>query len=302
MDHTKKVSTSKVARKWALIVGIIVGVCILAFIQRSLMPSEPAPGDANSPEDSPLLHAIVFVFLGMIVLGFGAAGYLIVIYTNCFTFNFHKPVLNGMKLRWYFSNIVVSIGLALGPGLILAAFLGPLLAGLGLSTGQADILPVLVFLVGFQILQLWFLIWAPVYRRMIHKRLSAMGITKEQLQGAILVGLSNPANRKKRFAIIEEDMGALWLTPDRMSYRGDMEQFDLARGQIAGIESQEDSRSTSMLAGIAHVILRVRLDDGSIRQIRLHTEGQWTMGDKRRAMDGLAYAIHNWYEGKVAAV
>jgi hypothetical protein len=240
----------------------------------------------------------------MFALVCGVAGYLIVIFTNCFTFNFNQPVWNALKMRKYFLNIVVSLGLLLGPGLILAGIFGPVLAGLtGLSEGQAGLIPLLGFIVGFQLLQLWILIWTPVYRRMIQKRLAAMGITKEQLQGAILVGLSNPASGQgKRFAAIEEDMGALWVTPDRLAFRGDVEQFDLAREQIAEIERKEDKGSTSMLAGIAHVILHVRLDDGSIRQIRLHTEGQWTMGQKRQAMDGLAYAIHHWYGGKVAVV
>lgn len=301
MDHTKKVSTWRVAGKWILIVAIIAGVSGAVFIQHLVSPS---PGETDTTEDNPVLHAIVFGVLGMFALAFGVAGYLIVVFTNCFTFNFNRPVWNAMKVRKYFLNIIVSLGLSLGPGLILAGILGPVLGGLiGLPQGQAGLIPLLGFIVGFQLLQLWILIWTPVYRRMIHKRLAAMGITKEQLQGAIFVGLSNPASgRGKRFAAIEEDMGALWVTPDRLAYRGDVEQFDLTREQIAEIERKEDKGSTSMLAGIAHVILHVRLDDGSVRRIRLHTEGQWTMGQKRRAMDGLAYAIHNWYEGKVAAV
>jgi hypothetical protein len=301
MDHTKKVSTWRVAGKWGLIVVVVVGVSAGVFILRTL---SPAPGDTQmSDDDNPLAHAIVFCVLGVFALFCGVASYLIVIFTNCFTFNFNKPVWNELKLRKYFLNIVVTLGLTVGPGLILAGILGPLLAGIfRLPVGQAGLIPLLGFIVMFQLLQLWFLIWTPVYRRMIQKRLAAMGITKEQLQGAILVGLSNPASgRGKRFAAIEEDMGALWVTPDRLAFRGDVEQFDLAREHIAEIERKEDKGSTSMLAGIAHVILHVRQEDGSIRQIRLHTEGQWTMGQKRHAMDGLAYAIHNWYEGKVAA-
>jgi hypothetical protein len=301
MDHTKKVSTWQVARKWTLIMAIMLGVCLLAFIPLSLMPSEPSPGGDGSPADNPVIDGIIFICLGVFTLGFGVAGYLIAIYTDCFTFNFNKPVWNAVRFRNNLLNIFVVAPLSLGPGLMLAAFLAPLLRDLGLSLGQAILLPILIFLVGSQIVLLWIHIWAPVRPRMIRKRLATMGITKEQLQGAILVGLSNPANRKKRFGAIQEDLGAMWLAPDRMSFRGDVEQFDFVREQIVGIERQEDKRSATMLAGIAHVILHVRLPDGSIRLIRLHVEGQWTMGEKRRAMDGLAYAIHNWHEGKVAA-
>jgi len=301
MDHTKKVSTWQVARKWMLMVAIMLGICLLAFIWLSLMPSEPSPGGDESQADNPVIDGIIFTCLGVVTLGIGVAGYLIAIFTDCFTFNFNKPVWNAVRRKNHFLNILVVAPLSLGPGLMFAAFLAPLLRDLGLSLGQAVLLPVLVFLVGSQIVLLWIHIWAPVRVRMIRKRLAAMGITKEQLQGAILVGLSNPARRKRPFGVIQEDMGAMWLASDRMSFRGDVEQFDLARGQIAGIERQEDKRSGTMLAGIAHVILHVRLADGSIRLIRLHVEGQWTMGEKRRAMDGLAYAIHHWYEGKVAA-
>jgi len=79
-----------------------------------------------------------------------------------------------------------------------------------------------------------------------------------------------------------------------LMYRGDREQFDLTRQQLAQMERKADTRSTTVLGGIAHVILHVRLPDGSLRPIRLHTEGHWTMGGKRRAMDALAEAIAGW--------
>jgi hypothetical protein len=296
MDHTKTVSKWRVAGKWAFVIAIFVGISVAVFLQHALSPS---PGETAEPDENPVFRAIFFGVLGVFALGCGVAGYLVVIFTNCFTLNFNHPVWNTMKVKKYFMNILVSLGLSLGPGLILSGFFGPVLGGVfGVSAGQAGLVPVLGFIVGFQIFQLWFLIWTPVYRRMIQKRLAAMGITSEQLQGAILVGLSDPASgRNKRFAAIEEDMGALWVTPDRLAFRCDVEQFDLTRDQIAEIERKEDKGSTSMLAGIAHVILHVRLPDGSIRRIRLHTEGQWTMGQKRHAMDGLAYTITNWYSG-----
>jgi hypothetical protein len=112
--------------------------------------------------------------------------------------------------------------------------------------------------------------------------------------------LSNPQSGiAKRFGSIEEDMGALWVAPDRLAFRGDVEQFDLTRDQIAQIERRADKGSTTMLAGIAHVVLHVRLPIGTVRQIRLHVEGLWTMGQKRRAMDTLAEAIDRWYAGGV---
>jgi hypothetical protein len=163
---------------------------------------------------------------------------------------------------------------------------------------MASMLPVMAMVVGVQIVQLWVLVWSPLEKHIILKRLAAQGIAPAQLQSAALVGLSNPASGlAKRFAAIEEDMGALWVEPALLMYRGDSEQFDLTRDQLAQMERKADNRSTSVLGGIAHVILHVRLSDGSIRQIRLHTEGQWTMGGKRKAMDALAEAIARWQAG-----
>jgi hypothetical protein len=52
-----------------------------------------------------------------------------------------------------------------------------------------------------------------------------------------------------------------------------------------------------MLGGVTHIILHVTLPDGSERQIRLHTEGHWTMGAKGRAMDELEERILEWLRG-----
>jgi hypothetical protein len=140
----------------------------------------------------------------------------------------------------------------------------------------------------------------PVETHIIRKRLTAAGVTPAQMQTATLVGLSNPASGyAKRFGRIEEDVGALWISPELLIYRGDSEQFDISRDQISAIEQKADNRSTSVLAGIAHVILHVKLSDGSIRQIRLHTEGLWTMGQRKRKMDELAEAIYRWHGGSI---
>jgi hypothetical protein len=149
-----------------------------------------------------------------------------------------------------------------------------------------------------QVLQLWVLIWSPIERRIITQRLAALGITPAQLKTAALIGLSNPASGLgKRFAAIEEDMGALWVGPEQLIYWGDVEQFGIKREQLAGMERRADNRSTTVLGGITHIILHVKQPDSSIRQIRLHTEGHWTMGQKRQAMDTLAEAIARWHAG-----
>jgi hypothetical protein len=256
----------------------------------------------GAPEIDRVARLVLTLFFGLCALAWGIGGYLLVLYTTCFTFNFTRPVWNSIKAKKYITNIMVNVGFSVGIGLMLAVFLSPLLTAVGLPASQANLLVIMAVIIVFQLLQLWFLMWSPLETRIITKRLAAMGIPREQLSGAVLVGLSNPASGiVKRFGAIEEDMGALWIAPDRLAFRGDVEQFDLTRDMIAEIERRGDNRSTTTLAGIAHVILHVRLADGSIRQIRLHTEGLWTMGKKRRAMDALADAINQWYAAAPAA-
>jgi hypothetical protein len=186
---------------------------------------------------------------------------------------------------------------AMGIGFCLSAVLAPFLSSRGLNTGMSDFLPVLAVIGLLQIGQFLFSIWAPLETRIITARLAARGIDAGQLQTAAFVGLSDPAGGfTRRFGTIEEDIGALWVTPDWISYRGDREQFDITRDRLLELERKADKRSTTMLAGIAHVILHVKLTDGGLRQIRLHTEGHWTMGQKRQAMDSLNEAITHWHD------
>jgi len=280
---------------WLLmVVGIVVTAGLVFWWNRGTAPAE-APTEEPS---GAMVHSIFFLFVGGFFLVAGVASYLTIIFTDCFTFDYRRPVWEAVKAKQFVANIVVTVALALGLGFILAAFLGPVLTALGLDAGMANILPVMLMIVVFQVLQLWVLMWSPVEKHIITRRLAAQGVAPAHLQSATLVGLSNPASGlAKRFAAIEEDMGAIWVVPDLLMYRGDREQFDLTREQLVQMERKADNRSTSVLGGIAHVILHVRLPDGSIRPIRLHTEGHWTMGRKRRAMDALAGAIAGWQAG-----
>ena len=291
----KRPSKIRIVLTWLLMVGVIVFFVVLGFWRGH------GPALATGPAEEPagiIVHSVFSLFVGGFFLVLGVMSYLAVIFTGCFTFSYSQPVWDGVKTRKFFANIIVTVLLALGTGFLLAAFLGPVLVALGLDAGMANMLPVMLMVVGVQVVQLWVLIWSPIERRIILKRLAAQGITPAQLQSAALVGLSNPASGiAKRFGAIEEDMGALWIQPDLLMYRGDTEQFDITRQQLEQMERKADNRSTSVLGGIAHVILHVRLPDGGIRQIRLHTEGQWTMGRKRQAMDALAGAIAGWQGG-----
>ena len=297
MEPQKSVSKLRVALTWVMMVVFIFAITIFFFFFGHNF-SAPPPDETGMAEDHPLFHAVFFLFFGFFGLVAGVAGYFIVIATVCFTFNYQRPVWHTVKIRQYILNIIVVVALGTGLGLIVSAILSPVLNGLGLQEAQADIFPIVGVIIIVQLAQLWVLVWSPMEKRLIMKRLAAQGITAEQLRGATLVGLSNPASgMRKRFGSIEEDMGALWVAPERLAFRGDVEQFDLTREQVTQVERRADKGSTTMLAGIAHVVLHVQLPTGMTRQIRLHVEGLWTMGQKRRAMDALAETINQWHAG-----
>lgn len=296
MQPASKPATLRIILTWVVMVTAIVVVIILSFLGTHAFMAPRATEQTDSESSPGILHLVLYLFLGGFFLVLGVIGYLILIFTGCLTFDYRHPVWKAVKTKQYFANIVVVVALGLGGGFILCAFVSPVLTNLGMDAGMANIVPVMVVLVGFQLMQLWVLIWSPVEKRTIVHRLAAMGISSEQLAGATLVGLSNPASGiTKRFAAIEEDMGALWITPQHLMFRGDVEQFDLSREQIVQVERRMDNRSTTALAGIDHAVLHVRLPDGAIRQIRLHVEGLWTMGQKKWAMDSLASAIESWH-------
>ena len=288
----KRPSKLRIVLMWLLMAGVIVfWVVFWMWRNHARVPAEEPAGV--------IVHSVFSLFVGGFFLMAGGVSYLAVIFSGCFTFSYQHPVWPAAKTKQFFVNIIVIVLLALGAGFTLAAFLGPVLTLLGLDAELANLLPVMLMIGGVQLVQLWVLIWSPLEKRIITQRLAALGITPAQLQSAALVGLSNPASGlAKRFAAIEEDMGALWVGPDRLIYRGDNEQFDITREQLVQMERKADNRSTSVLGGIAHIILHVKLADGSVRQIRLHTEGHWTMGQKRKAMDALADAIARWHGGE----
>lgn len=285
------VSKTRVILTWGGVLAFVAGMCVFWtwwFARQT--PSNEVEADPS------LMFSIVMAFFGIVFLGIGLAAYLATFYTNCLTFNFSGPVWRGLKVKIYFANILVPLGFALGLGFLLVGLLGPLLIAAGLNRGLATIGPVMAMIFVLQVAQLWILIWGPLEKRIIHKRTAALGITPEQLTGAFLVGLSNPAKSSmKKLGLVEEDVGALWVGPDQLIYWGDGEQFGLTREQVLAIERRTDSGSTSMLGGIAHVILHVEQTADNVRQIRLHTEGLVTMGQKRKAMEQLAQAIAEWH-------
>ena len=243
-----------------------------------------------------VIAAAFFLFIGVI-------SYLILLFSDGLTFNFQKPFWPGMKGKLYFANIVVQSAIGIALGLFLLPFLVPVLVSFGVSRQMAFVLPVVGTIVLLQIVHVFVLMWAPLERRLIPKRLQARGITPAQLQTAFLVGISNPLRSSfKKLTAVEDDIGALWVGPDQLIYWGDSDQFAFNREQLTQIERTADSGGTTMLGGVTHLILHCAQPDGTERQIRLHAEGAWTLAAKGRAMDALEQRILSWHTGQVSAV
>jgi hypothetical protein len=288
----KPASRIKVILLWLLVVGNLT-FWIGFWVWRNHNEATPPSAEESAPD---FVRSIFYLFVGGFFLVIGVGAYLGFIFTNGLTFNFSQPVFKNFKGKKYLANIVAPLFAALGLGFALSAFVTPALQALGFNPSMASILPVLGMVAILQILQIFVLIWSPLEKRVITRRLAAKGIVDAQLQSAILVGLSDPTRSSfSKFGGIEEDMGALWLDADRLIYWGDSEQFSITRDQLLQLEQKADSGSTTMLVGATHPILHVQLPDGTQRQIRLHVEAVGTMAKKRKALDQLANSIIAWH-------
>jgi len=180
-------------------------------------------------------------------------------------------------------------------GLLLSAFLIPLLRAAGLSRSMANTIPIVASVLVLQIGMVWVNIWAPLARPLHRLRLKAKGITEGQLSRGLYAGISDPTQKSShRWAFVEEDIGMIWVDDQRLVYFGDTDHFSFEPGDVLDFACEVDAGSSTALAGIAHPILHVRQKDGTQRRIRLHAEGEWSMTARRIANNRLAAAIQNW--------
>lgn len=294
--ESKPASKTKMLLVWLLVVGTIVAVSAF-FLWRA---ARNAPREEEMPND--LARSIVLIVIGAFFLFVGAAGYIGVLLTNAMTFDFNRSMFKGVKGRIFAFNIIVQIPLMVGIGCLVASVVTPILSTLNVPANIVFFAPFLATLVVLQIAVAWFGMWTPLDKRLINRRLAALGIRPEQLAGGLYVGLSNPAiSSLKRMGGIEADIGMLWITPAQLIYYGDNEQFSLTRDQLTRVERKADAKSVTMLSGTRHVILHVVMADGNARQIRLHNWNIWTMGGKRKAAEELGDRIDAWRGATVPA-
>jgi hypothetical protein len=276
--------------------GAAFGLWVTGFWPTSPgIPSEPASGDGEPLEA--LISAAVLLVLGVLALIAGIGGYFIVLAAQCFIFDFDAPVLPRLKGRLYAANIIVPMFLLGGVAAILGAPLSQVLISAGAPSAYAVGGSVLGLFFLLQMVMIWLQIWAPLEKSIITRRLGAYGITPQQLTGAAFVGISDPSRSSlKKLTLVEDDIGALWITPEVLAYRGDDDHFDIRPEQFIAMQRKADKWSTTSLAGAIHVLVRFRTSEGGERVVRFHVEGGWTLRAKARAMDRLAEQIGNWAE------
>jgi hypothetical protein len=200
-----------------------------------------------------------------------------------------------LRVRFYIANIIIPVFAGLALGLCSAAFLTPILTSAGLSFAVALAIPCLGMFVISQLVLNYVSIWNPIQKAAVKKRMAAFGISQQNMQWGIHMGISDPAKSSlKKLTTIEEDVGMMWIKPDLIVYRGDADGFIIRRGLLAEIERLTDSGSVAALAGAVNVIIRFRNQDGTERKVRLHPQDCWTLRQVATKSNELADQITTW--------
>jgi len=278
--------------KWVLgVAGFVVVIVGSIMIGNALRPG--GGRTIVAPAASPIV-SIIFLFLGGVTLIAGVVAYVIVLTTHCFTFNFERPFFPAHRRKMWFANLFVGFLLQAGFGMMLFPTAARVLA---VVLPTSILFPVSFFLpfIIAQLILIWFIIWTPLDRAMIRRRMEAQGILPEQLDAGMLMGISDPARTSfKKMTRLEDDIGVLWISQDALVYMGDQQSLRLTRGMVEEVERKADAGSTSAYFGAVHVIVRYREESGLERRVRFHPEGSWTMTAAARAQDVLAERLESW--------
>ena len=98
-------------------------------------------------------------------------------------------------------------------------------------------------------------------------------------------GISDPAKSgMKKFSMVEDDLGMLWLEPRTIRYLGDSQAFEIDRSQVIAVERAADKGSIAAYAGAVHMIIHWRDKAGQDKLVRLHLENYWTLGALARML------------------
>ncbi|HTL31279.1 MAG TPA: hypothetical protein VL282_18750 [Tepidisphaeraceae bacterium] len=276
--------------KW--LAGIVVFLIVLvgcAGLGLWLRP--PAQSVTATPD---IFQSIAIIFIGVVLAFLGAALYGLTLLTHGFIFRFDRPIFRGLGAKLWLLNLIVGLLLASGFSFVVAPSLSTVLSRF-FPTQIAAIAGFFIPFFAAQLFCIWFQIWAPLERSIITRRVLGLGILPEEVSRGVPIGISDPSkNSFKKMTLIEEDIGMLWFNPNELVYRGDSIAYNFRPLQVLAVERRADAGSTSSYFGAVHVILHYRGEDGQDYRVRFHTEGDWTLTAKARALNALADRLNSW--------
>ncbi|MHC4396005.1 MAG: hypothetical protein ACYS1A_10165 [Planctomycetota bacterium] len=296
-DAVKKLSLVKrVAGLVLLVLVVIVSFTVTFLVMRFVTGPEQVSEVSEVNDESGIFgHVVLMLLGGYFLLGAGVLVYAVTLGTRCFTFDFCRPFWNSVKKKVYVMHIVVIVLTGMGAAAFVSMVVTPILTSIGLSFGISLIVPFMGTFVLVQFLTIWINIWQPLEKSIVKKRLRACGVSEEDIERGIYIGISDPAKSSfKKMTMVEEDVGILWLDADELVYKGDTDSFRVGREQLIEVERAADAGSAAAYFGIVNIIVRFRTDDGTEQRTRLHLEGEWTMGRKAKASDNLAAKLVHW--------
>ncbi len=291
--ENKKLSVFKRVGGFLLIIIVLLGFFFLGGKLTGLFTSHERVQGLSCATEPSANVAFTAAFGALFV---AVAGYAVTFLTNCFTFDFSRPFFASFKKKLYLINIVVSLGLSLAVGFFVSVPVTPILVRFNLPEPLPFITPILVSLIGVQLILVWINIWSPLNRAIVRKRATALEIDPISLGKGTLVGVSDPDKSSfKKLTLVEDDVGVLWIEPAQLVYKGDTEDFELKRDNIISFECKADAGSVASYAGAVYPILRYRNTDGSEQSIRFHAWGSWTLGGLSKSLKLLSLKLESWH-------
>lgn len=292
--ENKKLSVFKRVGGFLLIIIVLLGFFFLGGKLTGLFTSHERVQGFSRATGSFANVALTAAFGALFV---AVIGYVVVLLTNCFTFDFNKPFFAKFKKKLYFIHIVIALGLSLAVGFFVSVPVTPILVRFNLPEPIPFIAPILISLIVVQLILVWVNIWTPLNRAIVRRRAAALGIDPISLEKGIIVGVSDPERSSfKKLTLVEDDVGVLCIEPAQLVYKGDTENFELKRDNVISVECKADSGSMASYAGAVYPILRYRNPDGSERRIRFHAWGNWTLGGMSKSLKLLSLKLKSWHD------
>jgi hypothetical protein len=291
---SRKLSPVKWAAGALSFVVVIGGSIWLGYWLSGSPPGGPPAGQMVAAGG---IGPIILFGFGLFVFLVGAAAWGVVLATGAFTFNYQRPFMSSYSTKLWLLNILVGLLIEGGFALMVAPLLIPLLLRVMPSPAVAMGVGFFAPFIFAQFLFVWLQMWGPLGRIVITRRLLARGLPREQLALGRFIGTSDPAhNTFKKFGLVEEDLGMLWIGPDRLVFWGDRDAWEIPHDQLVEVERRADAGSTASYFGAVDVILRYRDAAGAERRVRLHPETDWTMTGKARATEDIAQRLMMWQQ------